>query len=154
MAVPGGIMSAEDNKAIVTASFEAIFNQHQVDRAAEFYAPDYLDHAAAPGTAAGLEGAKQKWSAYIAALPDMRATIVDLVAEGEKVAVAWTVEGTHRGVLLGIAATGRYVRLSGMALYRLAGGKITEASEEFDKLNLMQQLGVLPASTAPAPATG
>jgi hypothetical protein len=41
-----------------------------------------------------------------------------------------------------------------MAFYLLIEGKITEASEEFDKLNLMQQLGVLPASTAPAPATG
>jgi predicted SnoaL-like aldol condensation-catalyzing enzyme len=80
-------MSAEDNKAIVTASFEAIFNQHQVDRAAEFYAPDYLDHAAATGDGARTGGAKQKWSAYIAALPDMRATIVDLVAEGDRVAV-------------------------------------------------------------------
>ncbi len=79
--MPGAIMSAEDNKAIVTASFEAIFNQHQVDQAAEFYAPDCLDHAAAPGTAPGLERAKEKWSASIAALPDMRTTIVDLVAE-------------------------------------------------------------------------
>lgn len=56
-------MSSEDNKAIVTASFEMIFNQRQADRAGEFYAPDYLDHVAAPG----LEGAKQKWAAYIAA---------------------------------------------------------------------------------------
>jgi predicted ester cyclase len=48
----------------------------------------------------------------------MRATIVDLVAEGDRVAVAWTVEGTHRGMLLGIPASGRYFRLSGMAFYR------------------------------------
>jgi predicted ester cyclase len=57
-------------------------------------------------------------------------------------------------MLLGIPASGRCFRLSGMAFYRLTEGKITEASEEFDKLNLMQQLGVLPASPAPAPATG
>jgi len=145
-------MSPDDNKAILRASYEVVFNQHQVDRADEFYAPDYLDHAAAPGQAPGLEGAKQKWAAYIAALPDMRATIQELVAEGDKVAVAWTVEGTHQGQLLGIPTTGKYLRLGGMSIYRLAEGKITEAGEEFDRLDLMRQLGVLPAPGAPAAA--
>jgi len=86
-------MSPDEHKAILRASCEVVFNQHQVDRAGEFYAPDYLDRAAAPGQAPGLAGAKQKCAAYIAALPDMRATIQELVAEGDKVTVAWTVEG-------------------------------------------------------------
>lgn len=53
-------MPAEANKASIITSFEVIFNQHQVDRAAEFYALDYLDHAAAPGTAPGL-GGRRRW---------------------------------------------------------------------------------------------
>jgi predicted SnoaL-like aldol condensation-catalyzing enzyme len=75
-------MSLEDNKAILRDSYEVIFNQHQVDRAEEFYAPDYLDHSGVPRQAPGLAGAKQKWAAYIAGAPDLRATIEEMVAEG------------------------------------------------------------------------
>jgi hypothetical protein len=67
MAPKEAFMSPDEHKAIVRASYEVVFNQHQVDRADEFYAPDYLDHAAAPGQAPGLAGAKQKRAAYIAA---------------------------------------------------------------------------------------
>jgi steroid delta-isomerase-like uncharacterized protein len=147
-------MSPDEHKAILRASYEVVFNQHQVDRADEFYAPDYLDHGAAPGQAPGLAGAKQKWAAYIAALPDMHATIQELIAEGDKVAVAWTVEGTQQGELLGIPATGKSFRLAGMSIYRLAEGKIAEASEQWDRLDLLRQLGVLPAPGAPTAATG
>jgi steroid delta-isomerase-like uncharacterized protein len=147
-------MSPDEHKAILRASYEVVFNQHQVDRAHEFYAPDYLDHGATPGQPPGLEGAKHKWAAYIAAAPDMRATIQELVAEGDKVAVAWTVEGTQQGELLGIPATGKHFRLPGMSIYRLAEGKIAEASEEWDRLDLLQQLGVLPTPQAPTAATG
>lgn len=147
-------MSPDEHKAIVREHREVLFNQRRVDRTDETVAADYLDHGALPGQAPGLAGAKQKWAAYIAALPDMRATIQELVAEGDKVAVAWTIEGTHQGELLGIPATGKYFRLAGMSIYRLAGGKITEAGEQWDRLDLLGQLGVLPASGAPTAATG
>jgi SnoaL-like polyketide cyclase len=69
-------MSTEDNKAIVQRFFEEVFNEKRVDRADEFVAPDYLDHAAVPGQGPGLEGAKQqRWAMYFAAIPDMHATI-------------------------------------------------------------------------------
>jgi steroid delta-isomerase-like uncharacterized protein len=147
-------MSPDEHKAIVRASFEVIFNRHQVERAGEFYAPDYLDHAAGPGQAPGLDGAKQKWTAYIAGVPDMRATVQDLVAEADKVAAVWTVEGTHQGDLLGVPATGKHFRFVGISIYRLDGGKIAEQLEQWDKLDLLQQLGVLPAAGSRTATTG
>jgi predicted ester cyclase len=55
---------------------------------------------------------------------------------------AWPLrEGTHQGQLLGIPATGKYLRLGGMSIYRLAEGKITEAGEEFDRLEPMSATG-------------
>jgi predicted ester cyclase len=89
-------MSTEENKAIVQRLFEEVFNQKQVDRADELVAPDYLDHGAVPGQAPGLEGAKQqRWAMYFAAIPDLHATIDDLVAEGDEVVVCYTAEGTR-----------------------------------------------------------
>lgn len=93
-------MSLEDNKAIMRAHVEALFNQYQVAQTDEFFTQDYLDHAPLPGQAPGLEGAKHKWMSYLTAVPDMRATIEDMVAEGDKLAVRWTVQGTHQGELL------------------------------------------------------
>jgi steroid delta-isomerase-like uncharacterized protein len=147
-------VSPDDNKAILRTYVETIFNQKQVDRADDLVAPDYLDHAALPGQAPGLEGAKQKWAMYLAGIPDLRVTIEELVAEGDMVAVRRSYEGTHQGELLGIPATGKHLQLGGISIFRLAGGKIAEHWEQLDRLTLMQQLGVIPAPAAPADPTG
>jgi len=63
--------------------------------------------------------------------------------------VRFTVEGTHQGALLGIPSTGRRLLVSGISIYRLAEGRIAENWEEGDRLGLLQQLGVIPA-TAPS----
>lgn len=137
-------MSRGDNKAIIRAYVETVWNQQQLNRADEVVAPDILDHAALPGQAPGLEGAKRKWAMYLNAIPDLRVTIEELVAEGDKVAVRRSYAGTHRGELLGIPPTGKQVRIGGISIFRLAGGKIAEQWEQLDRLALMQQLGVLP----------
>jgi steroid delta-isomerase-like uncharacterized protein len=137
-------MSLEGNKEVIREYVETIFNQKQVDRAEELVAPDYLDHAALPGQAPGLQGAKQKWAMYLAGIPDLRVTIEELVAEADKVAVRRSYDGTHQGELLGVPPTGKHVRISGISIFRLAGGKIAEHWEQLDRLTLMQQLGVLP----------
>jgi predicted ester cyclase len=90
-------MSPDEHKAILREHLEVLFNQHRVDRTDETVAADYVDHALLPGQAPGLAGAKKKWAGYLAAFPDVRLTIEDMVAEGDKVAVAWTGEGTQQG---------------------------------------------------------
>src|SRR5918993_5819275 len=140
----GALVSPDDNKAVIRAYVETIFNQKQVDRAGELVASDFVDHAALPGQAPGLEGVKQKWAMYLAGIPDLRVTIEELVAEGDKVAVRRSYAGTHRGELLGIPPTGKQVRISGISIFRLAEGKIAEHWEQLDRLALMQQLGALP----------
>ena len=93
-------MSLDDNKAIIRAYVETVWNQHQLDRADEFMAPDFLDHASLPGQAPRLQGATKKWAMYQTGLPDLRVTINDLVAEGDKVGVRRTYQGTHGGSCL------------------------------------------------------
>src|SRR5215208_3948015 len=77
-------MSVEDNKAIIRAYVEMVWNRKQLDRAEEVVASDFIDHAPLPGQAPGLEGAKRKWAMYLTAIPDLRVTIEDLVAEGDR----------------------------------------------------------------------
>lgn len=52
--------------------------------------------------------------------------------------------GTHQGELMGIPGTGKQVTLAGVAIYRLANGRIVEFWNFLDNLSLMQQLGAVP----------
>ena len=105
-----------------------------------------------PGQTPGLEGVKRKWAMYLDAIPDFRVTTEDLVAEGDKVAIRRSYDGTHKGELLGIRATGKRVQFG--SIFRLANGRIADHWEQLDRLALMQQLGVVAGPEARSASTG
>lgn len=82
---------------------------------------------------------------YRSAFPDLRFSVQDMVAEGEKVATRVGISATHEGELLGIPLSGRRLSFTAMELYRLEGGKIAEQWVNVDTLGMMQQLGAIPA---------
>jgi steroid delta-isomerase-like uncharacterized protein len=92
----------------------------------------------------GLKAVKQFFSEFFDAFPDTHATLDDMVVEGDKVALRWTLTGTHKGAFMGIPATNKKVTIWALEIDRFAGGKIVEAWERFDTLGMMQQLGVVP----------
>lgn len=104
-------------------------------------APDAIDHDPVPGQAPGREGIKKAFAEFRSAFPDLRATVEDMVAEGDEVACRVTVRMTHRGEFLGIAATGRKVAQSGIDILRMVDGRLAERWGRFDDLGLLQQLG-------------
>jgi steroid delta-isomerase-like uncharacterized protein len=80
---------------------------------------------------------------YFAAFPDINVTVEDVIAEGDKAVTRWTIRGTHRGELMGIAPTDKPIELKGITIHRIEGGKIVEEWERYDNLGMMQQLGVV-----------
>ena len=73
----------------------------------------------------------------------MKGGLEDLLIEGDKIATRWTCCGTHHGVFIGMAPTGKRVTFTGMTLYRMAQGKIVEQWTVEDGVSLYQQLGLL-----------
>jgi steroid delta-isomerase-like uncharacterized protein len=135
---------SEENKAIVRRQEEELFTQGNLDAADEVYAPDYVGHDPSNlEDIQGLEAAKQAADDYRKAFPDLRVTVEDVIAEGDKVAARLRFRGTHRGEVQGIAPTGRRVDCTGIVISRMEGGKIAEDWANFDDLNMMQQLGVI-----------
>jgi steroid delta-isomerase-like uncharacterized protein len=136
-------MSTEENKAIARRHVEA---SDRGDHAAAFavVAPDAVWHGF-PGMPATVDAWKQAHAMFFGAFPDMRITIDDELAEGDKVVTRWTARGTHTGELMGIPPTGKRVTFSAIAVDRIAGGEILEHWIEIDRLGLMQQLGAIPA---------
>jgi len=139
-------MSLEENKALVRRFFEAI-DTGDVAKLDKFLTPDYHDHDPPPfpGLAPGMEGARQAFQYALDAFSDFRHTIEDQVAEGDKVVTSITGYGTHTGEFLGIAPTGKEVSMRGIAIHRIADGKLAEHWGRVDNVGLLIQLGAIPA---------
>jgi predicted ester cyclase len=69
--------------------------------------------------------------------------IEDMIAEGDKVAARCSVRGKHEGEFMGRSATQSPVEFTGMTIVRIANGKIVEAWNNFDFMNLHKQVGLL-----------
>lgn len=138
---------SEQNKAVVRRIFDEYWNGKNRSLVGEFFAPTVTLHTP-DGVLSGLEGALGLLHAYQTGFPDFKCAIEDLVAEGDKVVVRWTFTGTHGGPLDDIPATGKRVSVpNGIGIQRLAGGKVIEAHFTWNKYALLEQLGVLPASS-------
>ncbi len=136
---------SEANKAAMRRLYEEVFGRGNMTVADEILAADFVEHEAFPGMEPGIEGFKQMVSAARSAFPDFRLTAEDLIAEGDRVAVRYTMTGTHRGEFMGAAPTGNQIKVSGMEVARFAGGKVVEHWGNTDTLGLMQQLGLMPS---------
>ena len=147
-------MSTEDNKALVRRFFEQIWNKHNLALVDELFSADYVDHDDfPPGIPPTRDGFKQFASMYFSGFPDGRIDIEEQVAEGDTVVSRWTGRATHTGEFMGIAPTGKQVVVGGININRVADGKLVENWGQFDRLLMLQQLGVVPApGQAPAAA--
>jgi steroid delta-isomerase-like uncharacterized protein len=135
---------SEENKALVRREEEELFSGGNLDAADEIYAADYVGHDPSnPEDVRGLEAAKQAAADYRQAFPDLRVTVEDLIAEGDRVAARLRFRGTHLGELNDIAPTGRRVDCTGIVISRIEEGKIAEDWANFDDLGMMQQLRVI-----------
>ena len=136
---------SEQNKAIARRFYDEVINKGNLALADALLTHDFMDHGA-QGVPMNLEGFKRFATGLAAAFPDLRVTVEDMVAEGDKVAVRVTVSGTHTGVFMGsVQATGKRVTWTGIDIMRLRDGKIAERWNHRDLLGLLQQLGVAPS---------
>jgi len=117
----------EENKAIAKRVYE-IISTGDFDRAEEIVDASAPDNELRPGDPpTTLIGTfKETFSEAREAFPDMRVTVEDLVAEGDRVAARVTMRGTHRGVFQGLAPTGKRVEVRAMDMFRISDGKIVE----------------------------
>ncbi len=138
-------MSSEENKALIREVIEEVWNKGNLEAVDRYFAPDYVDHAPLPGQAPGPEGYRGAVAAVRDAFPDLRLTLEDILAEGDRVAFRYTMEGTHQGDFMGIPPTGKPFSVGGMIIARVAEGKAVERWANLDTLGLMQQLGAIPS---------
>ena len=145
---------SEENKALTRRSWQLVTEgsvDTLEDALKEVYADDIVLHEPDEDIV-GIEGLKQFVSMIRSAVPDLRITLEDDIAEGDKVVSRWMAQGTHQGELMGIAPTGNRVTIRGITIHRIGEGKIIEEWENWDALGMMQQIGAIPSPEQQAQA--
>jgi len=138
---------SEENKVLTRRSWLIVTEGNLdtlEDALAEVYAEDIVLHEPDEDVR-GVEGLKQFVTMIRSAIPDLRITLEEDIAEGDKVVSRWRAQGTHQGELMGIAPTSNQVMITGITIHRIEDGKIVEEWENWDALGLMQQIGAVPS---------
>ena len=128
---PDGTIQAR-NKAVAMRVFNEIFNQGKFEVANEIYAPDFQNHGLHQSV--DLKTDQEAVHAEKKAFPDLRMSVQEMVAEGDKVAVLWTFQGTHTGSgYEGLPPTGTRVEVRGITIWRMVDGRIVEEWSSFSE---------------------
>ena len=85
-------MSAEENKTLARKFVQEIFNEGKIDEAKNFVTSDLVYHGLEE--IKGIENFKRWIGEDLKAFHDMKVTIVDVLGEGNKVALKWTLSAT------------------------------------------------------------
>lgn len=140
-------MSTETNKSLILQLKQAVINGHDAEAAGDFVAVDYQNDV--PGRAPGLAGLKQALREFFIAFPDVQESVEEIVAEDDRIATLGTIRATHKGVFMGVPATGRRVTFSIQEISRIREGKVQEQWVNMDLFGLLAQLGPVSTPTPP-----
>ena len=130
------------NESVMRRFVEEVINNGNFSAVSEVIHLDYV-YRSPDQEIHGSEGLKALIASYRAAFPDLNVNIDDLVADDYKVVISFILTGTHKGDLMGIAATDKPVKIQGMLIGRFEEGKIIEEWEILDQFTMFQQLGVV-----------
>jgi predicted ester cyclase len=118
----------------------------------ELLTPDFVDHTPYGGASPTREGLKTSARALRTAFPDIKYTVEDSIADGDKIVHRLTATGTMTGEFMGIPATGKHATWTEIHIGRGVDGRLTEHWGVADGLGMLVQLGVVqnPARVAVA----
>jgi steroid delta-isomerase-like uncharacterized protein len=136
-------MHLDRNKSLVRRYYDEVLSQGDLDVLTELLHSDFVSHGAG-GLTFGADKYRAAVIASRLAFPDLRVTVEDQVAEGDKVVTRWTARGTHSAPYFGLPASHRPIVVSAIHIHRVANGKLLEHWEHIDALGVLQQMGAIP----------
>jgi steroid delta-isomerase-like uncharacterized protein len=135
-----------EGTGLIRRFWEDVIGNGELGLVDELTTEDVVDHEEGlPGQPPGREGVKFFVSAMREAFPDIKATTVEpTMADGNFEAGRAVLTGTHKGELMGVAATDRTVEFESVDIIRVEDGKVAEHWGVTDVMTLMQQIGAVP----------
>jgi steroid delta-isomerase-like uncharacterized protein len=137
-------MAVQENIELLTRWFQEVWNEGKTQTVHELLSPDAVALGQA-GAGIELHGPKD-FVSFVeqirGAFPDIKVAVEDAFGCDDKVALRWSATMTHRGDALGIPATGKSVRLTGITIVRIVNGKMVAGWDNWDELGMLEQIGV------------
>lgn len=112
-------LTPDQMKSIVRNHFEDFVNKQIASAIRENMTTDFLDHDGPGGKATGVDGDEKMMLGMYKAMPDLRVTIEDMIAERDKVVCRNVWRWTD-------AQSGKRMQFRGFVLWRFEGDKIAE----------------------------
>jgi steroid delta-isomerase-like uncharacterized protein len=122
-----------------------VWNERRHDLMGEYLAPDGVVHSTDEhgGTLVGPEGFRPFYEKMLEVFPDIRFEIEEVVGDETISAARWRAHFTHRGDGLGVKATNREITITGMSMVRAENGKVVEAWNEWDRMKMACECGLM-----------
>jgi predicted ester cyclase len=133
----------EDNNGMMFIRAIADWNKGELDSYLRMYDPNVVIHGI-PGVEAGIESAKKFYQGFHRSFPDTQILVEDLFTRADKLACRFTVSGTHKSDFMGISATDKFIKFTGITILKFIAGKCTERWNQADFLGMLQQLETIP----------
>jgi steroid delta-isomerase-like uncharacterized protein len=142
----------ENNKQLIIRFFDEVWNQRKLEIADDIFDNDcqtFQLRSGAPVTSTprGPESVKIHIAEWLSGFPDLKFTIEQMIAEGDRVSTLLVMNGTHAGEWLGIPPNGKHINIRMMTIHRFRNCKIIEDWVVVESLGFFQQLGIVPATS-------
>jgi steroid delta-isomerase-like uncharacterized protein len=141
-------MSTTAAHALVARFYDGVLNERRLEVIEEIAVENYVENDPLPGQGEGREGLRDRVLMLTSALEPVF-TVEDVIAEGDRVAVRWRQHGRQVKPFLGLPASNKSFEISGIDIYRVAGGRLAEHWHVVDQFAMLIQLGFLPAPEVP-----
>jgi steroid delta-isomerase-like uncharacterized protein len=133
-----------NNRDVVRRLYKEVWNDRKLEITEEVLSKSHaLNDPTLTGSTVGPAAYKAQVQRFSAAFPDLRFVVEDYICDKDRVVAAWTITGTHKGEMFGIAATNKKVSICGISIHQLSAGKILDTQTVWDALGLMVQLGAV-----------
>ncbi|MBM3949550.1 MAG: ester cyclase [SAR202 cluster bacterium] len=129
---------SEQNKALIRRLIKDLDQRHEPPD--EYYAPNCKVYFNGEPPM-DFQAYKKASKGFYAAFPDLVHHIDELIAEGNNVVMRQHVTATNKGTFQGVPATGKQVTYTGIIIWRITNGKVSEFYSNFDLLALYKGVG-------------
>jgi steroid delta-isomerase-like uncharacterized protein len=139
-----------NNKAIIVAFTEA-FNDRNYTAIEQYIAENITEHR--PGVESGRNSTINFLKSLSDAFPDFQTSIDQMTAEGDKVVVFTTTNGTHQGEFIfapGVPPSGKQISFKTVDMYRISNGQLVEHWDVIEILDMLTAIGAISFSQPPS----
>jgi steroid delta-isomerase-like uncharacterized protein len=136
-------MSVKENVELMRRWFKEVWNEGRTQTISELLSPNGIgigqreDGSPLRGPAEFVPFVERIRGAF----PDINVVVEDAFGAKDKVVLRWSATMTHRGDHLGMPASGKHVRMTGITIARIADKKIVEGWDNWDQLGMLKQIG-------------